>query len=181
MQRWIVATFLVFGIALPLAVLGRSWATVAQEETPCPCLASPTANEPTPTVVSSQRLLAEAAFAEVPAGPVLISTVQITLAPGAATQPFVTPGPVLVLVQDGTVTLTADAAVVGPPPEASTGIGIALETPTASAAENVAVTKGEQIALEGGVTAQLRNETDAPVRLLMTTIAPGREDAPDGG
>ena len=77
------------------------------------------------------------------------------------------------------MTLTADQARVGLPPEPSLG-GIQVEGDTAppAPADAVGVTRGEQISLEGGVSAKFGNDTSAPVRLLLVSLAPG-EGGPD--
>lgn len=130
-------------------------------------------------VTSSQRMLGRSDYSQLPAAPARLTTTQITLAPGGATQPFASTGPVLVVVQEGTVTLTADLARVGQPPEPSLG-GIQVEGDTAppAPADGVGVTKGEQISLESGVTAKFGNDTSAPVRLLLVTLAPGEAGTP---
>lgn len=130
-------------------------------------------------VTSEQRLLGRADYAQLPEAPARMTTTQITLAPGGATQPFASNGPVLVMVQAGTVTLTADAAVIGEPPAPSLG-GIQVEAvpPSPAAAEGVAVTKGEQISLENGVTAKFANDTSEEVRLILVSLTPGEEQTP---
>jgi quercetin dioxygenase-like cupin family protein len=128
-------------------------------------------------VTTGQRLLGQADFADVPPPPARLTTTQLTLAPGASTQPFANPGPVLIVVQDGTVTLNADAALIGEPPEPQVGISVTVATPPPAPAQDVAVTKGEQIAIEANTNAQLRNAGDAPVRLLLVTLVAQPADA----
>lgn len=170
MKRWIS----VFTLAIGL-VVGGVWGTHtaltrAQDATPQVCVdtASPE------TEASEQRLLGQADFSGLPVEPTRLTTTQLILAPGSSTQPFANPGPVLIVVQDGTITLTADEATIGLPPEPSPG-GIAVEAaPVAPApADAVGVTRGEQISLNANVNAQLTNDTDTSVRLLLVTLSPG--------
>lgn len=170
MKRWISLFTLVIGL-----VVGGVWGTHtalirAQDATPEVCVDTETPEE----LVSEQRLLGQADYTGLPVEPARLTTTQLTLAPGASTQPFANPGPVLIVVQDGTVTLTADEAAIGAPPEPSPG-GIAVEAaPVAPApADAVGVTRGEQISLNANVNAQLTNETNAAVRLLLVTLSPG--------
>ena len=167
MKRWISLLALAIGL-----VAGAAWGTHATltraQDDVCVDPATPEA------VTSDQRLLGQADYTNLPAEPARLTTTQLTLAPGASTQPFVNPGPVLIVVQEGTLSLTADEASIGAPPEPAPG-NIPIETAPVvpAAADGVAVTKGEQISLNAGVNAQLTNESGAAVRILLITLTPG--------
>ena len=128
---------------------------------------------------SNQKLLGRADYTTLPDSPARMTTTQIELAPGGATQPFASSGPMLIMVVEGTVSLTADEARIGDPPEPSLG-GIAVEAqePAPAPANGVAVTKGEQVSLDGGVTARFTNDTNASVRLILVTLTPAQETTP---
>lgn len=167
MKRWLSLLTLAVGI-----VVGGAWGThtaltLAQDASPEVCVDTATPE----AVTSDQRLLGQADYSGLPAEPARLTTTQLTLAPGASTQPFANPGPVLIIVQEGTITLTADEASIGPPPEPTPG-GIAVETEAAAPApaDAVGVTKGEQISLNANVNAQLTNDSGTPVRLLLVTL-----------
>lgn len=172
MKRYLSLFAMVIGM-----VVGALWGanavlTYAQtDEAVCESPATPEAVE---EITSSQRLLGQADYASLPDVPARMTTTQIILAPGASTQPFVSSGPTLVIVQEGTVTLTADEATISTPPEPSLG-GISVETSAAepALAEDVGVTDGEQISLNGGVNAQFSNATESEVRLLLVALTPG--------
>ena len=173
MKRAISLLSLALGLLVG-GLLGTGTVNIhAQNATDC---ATPVDSGP---VTSGQRLLGRSDYTQLPAAPARLTTTQITLAPGGSTQPFASTGPVLVIVQEGTVTLTADQARVGLPPEPSLG-GIQVEGDTAppAPADGVGVTKGEQISLEGGVSAKFGNDTSAPVRLLLVSLAPGEGATP---
>jgi hypothetical protein len=128
---------------------------------------------------SNQKLLGRSDYAALPNAPARLTTTQITLAPGGSTQPFASAGPILIMVQDGTVSLTADEALIGNPPEPSLGgIQVEAKPPAPAPANGVAVTKGEQISLNGGITARFTNDTNATVRLILVSLAPAQEATP---
>lgn len=162
----VIALSMVFG---SIILLVRP--SIGAQEEPCPPAGAGTP-EATATVVTSQRLLAQADFSELPPVPARLTTSRLTLAPGSSTQPFVNPGPVIIVVEEGIVTITADAALIGPPPEPQTGIGIAIETPPPAAVQNAAVRRGEQIVLTTNTQAQLRNDSATGVRLLLISLVP---------
>ena len=179
MTRWIALLTLVLGL-----VVGGAWGThtaltSAQDADPGVCVdtASPVADEADEPVESEQRLLGQADYSGLPAEPARLTTTQLTLAPGSSTQPFANPGPVLIIVQDGTVTLTADEASIGAPPEPTTGITVETEPVVPAAADAVGVTKGEQISLNANVNAQLTNDGTTAVRLLLITLNPSTAPA----
>lgn len=156
--------------ALPL----RPMSSLARQATETSCVV----DEGTPApITSSQRIIGQSEVTGLPEGPATITTLQITLAPGSETQPFTNPGPVLIVVQDGVVTLNADSATIGAPPEAVTGIPIATQEPQAIEAEDVIVNDDEQIEIPSGATVQLGNGTDERVRLLVISITPGAATA----
>jgi hypothetical protein len=170
--RLFAALAITLGTVAGVLVAPRLASTSAQEATPCPEDEQVDAQEETTPepVVSSQRVLAVAEFSELPQGPAQLSAVQLTLAPQSQTQPF-NLGPVLILVQEGTVVLDADLAAVGLPQAPSVG-GVQLAGPEPTPADGLEVAEDNQIALPAGTTAQLRNLSDVPARLLMISLAP---------
>ena len=172
MKRYLSLVAMVVGM-----VMGALWGantvlTYAQtDDEVCESPATPEAVE---EITSSQRLLGQSDYASLPDVPARMTTTQIVLAPGASTQPFITSGPTLVIVQEGTMTLTADEATIGTPPEPSLG-GISVEGNASqpAPADGVGVIKGEQISLNGGVNAQFANATELEVRLLLVALTPG--------
>lgn len=172
MTKVVLAMYLGLSSLLLVGLISPQRALSSAQPQPCPAVgvASPTATD----VETSQRLLGQIEISQAPPGAAQMRAVQIVLAPGDATEPFVTQGDVLVVVQDGTVTINADAALISAPPEPNpSGVAIQEPTVTPAAARDVAVTEGEQIALADSVAAQLRNETAVQVRLLLVTLAPG--------
>ena len=165
MMRVLVACLIVGVVALVLPSPAAVRPAV-QESTP----AAPTAIPTQPPLFESS-LIARADLDALPAGSATITVTSVTLAPGAATQPFANPGPTLIVVQDGSVTLDADAAVIGVP-NISGLVGIQPATAPPAAAASVVVPEDWQVLLPSGARAQLRNATDDTVDLLLLAIVP---------
>jgi len=107
-----------------------------------------------------------------PAAPALVTAVRVRLAPGAATQPFTAQGPVLIIVEDGTVSVDAELATVGLPFPAFVGLDIRPATPAPGTLVGRSAGEDEQIALPSGGTARLSNVSAEPVAVLVISIAP---------
>jgi hypothetical protein len=173
MKRVIAVVSLALGL-LAGGLLGTGTVDIRAQDATNAC-ATPVPEPDT----SNQKLLGRADYTTLPDSPARMTTTQIELAPGGATQPFASSGPMLVMVIEGTVSLTADQARIGDPPEPSLGgISVEAQQPAAEPAQGVAVTKGEQISLDGGVTAKFSNDTNASVRLILVTLAPATEATP---
>lgn len=174
MRRLALSIAVVIGLALGAAWGANTLITYAQtDENPCVSDATPEATQQQ-QAPSGQRLLGQADYSSLPDAPARMTTTQITLAPGASTQPFVTLGPTLIIVQEGTIVFTADEAAISQVPQPSLG-GIAVEGGSATPvpADGVEVPRGMQIALNGGVNAQMANTGADGVRLMLVMLAPG--------
>lgn len=141
-------------------------------------LATTGAQEATPTATSlpGRDLLLQASIAELPAGPVTLEFIRITLAPGAASPPHAHPGPEFGVVEAGTLTVRVEAPAVllpaaGDTAEASTVTPVGEEFP---------VGRGDRIAYPAGTTLTFRNAGEEPVSLLAVTILPAGEEAQPG-
>jgi hypothetical protein len=164
---------------LILVLLGGFERIAAQVATPTPVEGqnvTPTPTRvPTPTPLPgpvSAFLEAEAVVQSLPNTPATISVSTVVISPRVALRAIVTNGPVLILVDDGTLTIDAEAAIIGPPPP-GTSSGLQPDaTPSPALAADFLVPEGNQILLPANTRAQLRNTTDEEVELRITAIAP---------
>jgi hypothetical protein len=158
-----------------LAGIGR---TTAQEASPTLAAGTPTPTEAPPTPLPppiSAFLDAEAVVDTLPAGPATISASTVIIAPRVALRATVTNGPVLILVDSGTLTVDADAALIGPPPSGSMSSLQPAATPPPAQTVDLDVPDGNQVLLPADTRVQLRNTTDEEVVLRIISIAPEGE------
>ena len=158
------------GILLVTGLLFASYGSAApsaQEATAEP--ESPTV-VPTPTPGFNALLVAQANLATVPVAPALLRVVTLTIPAGVVTEPTSNDGPVLILVQNGSILLTADEALVGPPAPAD-GL-LQPITPTPSEAQDVIVAKGFQALISPGSTIVMENAGGSPATVLMILLEP---------
>lgn len=131
---------------------------------------------PTTTPLSGRDLLLQASIAELPAGPVTLEFIRITLAPGAASPPHAHSGPEFGVVEAGTLTVRVETPAVLLPAAGDTATGSTV-TPVG---EEFPVARGDRIAYPTGTTLTFRNAGEEPVSLLAVTILPAGEEAPPG-
>lgn len=162
----------VFAVVLLLPLLVEAGRGMAQEPTPTSTEAQPT---PLPPPVVAFRD-GEAVFDTLPAGPATVNVTSVFIAPRVALRTIVTNGPMLILVNSGTVTIDADAALVGEPPSGLSESLRPAATPLPAEAVSFAVPNGNQIILSAGARLQLRNATDEEVGLTIISIAPEGEE-----
>ncbi len=109
---------------------------------------------------------------ELPAGPALIGFRRLTLEPGASLPPVPTLGPAFGVVEEGTASFTVSEGQV------EILRGIAMATPGVEELESELVGVGEEVTLEAGdgvfyqagTVTDLRNEGNAPLKLLAGSI-----------
>ncbi len=161
-----VAAVLLVG-TIVLASLMAPWGerTGAQTE---PTATTQAEVPPTPTPPFSASLLAEAEIGPVPAGPVNLSVVTINIPPLSVTEPIANSGPVVIRVDKGTITLDAAEATIGPVVPA---VGIIHPEPAIPGPANgVLIGPGQQIVLDAGTPAQIRNDGDVPATIMVIAL-----------
>lgn len=97
---------------------------------------------------------------QLPDGPSMLRASRMVLKGGARTENIVADGPVLVLVQTGTLTVFGGAGIVGP-----RGESVLDDVP-------FFITKGQQAYLPSGVEARLANTGCRPLKLLIFSVEP---------
>jgi hypothetical protein len=161
-------------VALAAILVVGAGGAIAQEASPT--AETEVAPSPTPLPPPVRSFLeAEALVESLPAGPATINMSAIVIAPRVALRATVTNGPVLILVESGTLTIDADAALIGLPPSGqSTGL-MPDATPAPAPVASVEVLEDNQVLLPAGTRVQLRNTTDEDVDLTIVAIAPEGE------
>jgi hypothetical protein len=151
---------------------GRAHDIAAQDASPPvgPEPAGPTPT-PAPTQPASTFLLINTTIEELPEGPLVVNAATVILAPGASTQPFANPGPTILAIQEGRITLDAEAASVGNV-LVTEMVGIRIETPPPGPVAGLVVNQNQQVLLPAGTRAEFRNEGTAAVRLLLLSFVP---------
>ena len=176
-RRWSLGLGL--GVLLAGAsAFGAAWSgsgRLAAQDQP----ADPPAETAQPPVIAiDANLRALVALDTLPAAPAQLSLVEITLAPGASTQPFTNPGPTLIVVDNqAEVVLEASEATIDDGPQIAALVGIRSEsspsTPIAATLSN-----NHQVFLPPGAQARLHNTGDDEARLLLIVLASTAADAP---
>jgi hypothetical protein len=161
----VAAALLVGAIVLVSLLAPLGGRTGAQTE---PTATPQTEAPPTSTPPFSSTLLAEAEIGPVPAGPMNLSVVTINIPPLSVTEPIANPGPVVIRVDKGTITLDAAEATIGPV-LAAVGI-IHPEPPMPGPANGVIIGPGQQIVLAAGTPAQIRNDGDVPATIMVIAL-----------
>jgi hypothetical protein len=161
-------------IVLVLALLAGTSRSTAQDASPTPGDEDVSADSvPTPLPPPVQAFLeAEAIVDTLPTGPATINVTTVVIAPRVALRAVMTNGPVIILVSSGTLTLDADAAIIGPPPSGPLGSLQPDATPAPIQAVDFTVPDGNQIVLPPDTRVQLRNTTDEDVELMIIAVAP---------
>jgi len=131
---------------------------------------------PTTTPLPDRDLLLQASIAELPAGPVTLEFIRITLAPGATSPPHAHPGPEFGVVESGILTVRVETPAVLLPAAGDTAEA-SMVTPVG---EEFPVARGDRIAYPTGTTLTFRNAGEEPASLLAVTILPAGEEAPPG-
>ena len=168
-----VAVLLIGSIILTALIAPWGDRTGAQAE---PTATAQSEAPPTPTPPFSAALIAQAELGPVSAGPLTLSVMSIALPPSSVTEPFTNPGPVVIRVDKGSITLDAAEATIGPV-VANVGI-IQPEPPEPGPANGAVIGPGQQIVLSAGTPAQIRN--DGEVLATIVVIALQTEDAGSG-
>jgi quercetin dioxygenase-like cupin family protein len=105
-------------------------------------------------------LVAEGRVAILAAGPHAVSAVNVSMAPGVSAVPFTTPGPLVIAVQRGTLT-------IGGSGRADQRFPYELGA-------------GEVATVPAGVRIRPRNESDEPVAFLVIALVPDAADRNPG-
>ena len=161
--------------ALAWSVLagGDSRGITAQDASP-PSGIVPTTPTPAPTQPATTFLLAHVTLDALPPGAVVLNAATVFLAPGASTEPFANPGPTILAIQEGSVTLDAETTSVGNV-LVTEMVGIAIETPPPGPVAGLIVRQNQQVVLPAGARAEFRNDGEGSVRLLVLSFVPAAE------
>ena len=162
----IIVVFAVFALVL---VMFEGGGGVTAQDTATP-VAEPIPTELPPPVRTFVE--AEGLITELPAESSTISMSTILIAPQVSLRAIVSNGPLLILVDSGTLTLDADLSLIGSPPLDENSSLRPVATPSPSQAVNRLVEEGTQILLPANTRFQLRNMTDEEVELRVVSIAP---------
>jgi hypothetical protein len=166
----IIVSFAV--LALILVLLGGGGRVIAQDTATPQAEAVPT--ELPPPVRTFVE--AEGVITELPAESSAISMSTVLIAPQVSLRAIVSNGPLLILVDSGTLTIDADSSIIGPPPVTGFDSLRPAATPSASQAVDQLVEDGTQIMIPANTRFQLRNTTDEEVELRIVSLSPEGQD-----
>lgn len=159
-------------LALVLVLFDGSVGVTAQDT------ATPEA-EPIPTELPPPVrtfVEAEGLITELPAESSAISMSTILIAPQVSLRAIVSNGPLLILVDSGTLTIDAETSLIGSPPLDEISSLRPVATPSPSQVVDRIVEEGTQILLPANTRYQLRNMTDEEIELRVVSVAPEGQD-----
>lgn len=158
----------------------ESGSPTVEVSTPTP-LPTPTPI-PTPTAFALQRMafnvLASMDIEIATDGPAYIRAATFTLGVGAASLPFQTEGPIVLLVQAGHLTIDSDNATISVP-DVGFFVGMAPVTASPHPVEATVAGPGEQVYLPAGSTTTISNESlTENTTVMVVAVLPNNGTTP---
>jgi quercetin dioxygenase-like cupin family protein/uncharacterized protein YgiM (DUF1202 family) len=141
-------------------------AVVAQESA-----ATPSAQEATSSATAQTTALMATTIDEMPAAPLTVRLLRITLQPGASVPMHMHPGPEFDRVESGTLTVASQGTAL---------VHRAADGDAEDLADDTTTLEADQwVLFPAGVGMNLSNEGDQPVNILSAVILPVGADAPE--